>query len=562
MITHMDKSRRDFIRVDEIKVKCNIQIGQIQSLSIQESMGSHTVVEVEAGIEAGSLQLVGNQFNSQPLAIDAIKDGRKIQLFSGVISEIRIDKEAVYDIIHISAYSLSFFMDLEKKCKSYQGDSSVLELIRKVAKEHSFSVLCSAQDKMTEVPFIQYQETDWEFIMRLSTHLHALACVANDYVGKGIYLGNKKHGEPLKLIALNEKWCMNTEYMKRMGFDAKRAIYYEVVTNQVFHLGQNVYYNNEILWPYRIKMFLKQGVLYCTYWLAGELYHVTPACYNPCIKGASLEGTVLERQNEAVKVHLDIDEEQDVNRAHYYPWFPEYGNMVYCMPEKGSKIRLLTVGEDERDAIGIHCVRQNGGACRETQIPSNRWFSTDENKKMTLQPSIIELSGDGGQSKISFQDSTGNSIKSSKEIIIQANGQVTLQGTKVNLNASGEITAIKRELGDPAVVNICYNLDAMGKKTMFSNLEELRIRNISRGGGSHKEQQALLGMSGTGKEEQKKKLQFELQKLLEQEDQKSSYELGICVLNIISAIPQCVDQDKLSRIAMGFRPVIGCMKGD
>ena len=38
-----------------------------------------------------------------------------------------------------------------------------------------------------------------------------------------------------------------------------------------------------------------------------------------------------------------------------------------------------------------------------------------------------------------------------------------MQGTEVVLNAPSEITAVRREVGEPAVVNICHNLDAMGK---------------------------------------------------------------------------------------------------
>ncbi len=552
----------NFISVDEISVSCNFQIGQIKSLSIKEQMGTHTVAEIVAGVEAGSLNIASQQFNSQPLVIDAVKERERTLLFSGIISKIRIDKEAVYDTIYIMAYSLSWFMDLEKKNKSYQGDISILKLIQKICEENSFSFMSSAEDRITEEPFIQYRETDWEFMVRLSTHLHVPVYAANDYEGRGIYLGLRKQGDPVRLNTLNEKWCMNAERNKLMNFDIKKSLYYEVTAGQVFHLGQSIQYNNEILWPFKVDMVLQNGILYCNYKLAGTYYHAMPACYNPHLRGCSLEGTVLERKDEAIKVHLDIDDEQDLDCAHFYPWFPEYGNMVYCMPEEGSKIRLLISGEDERCAIGIHCVRQNGGICRETQIPDNRWFSTDKNKKLTLQPSIIELSGEEGKSKISFQDSVGNSLRSCGNILIQAKGNVVIQGTKVMMNAPGEITAIKRELGDPAVVNICHNLDAMGKQTTFRNLEELKLKNTQARGRDYSGRQILSEEAKAGKEEEKKKLQFELQKLLKQENEKNGYELGASIVNIISAVPQCPRQDKISQIVMGFRPIAGRMKGD
>lgn len=558
----MGNTMGNFIRIDEISVKCNFPIGQIKSLAIQEQMGAHTVAEIVVGIESDSLIAINQQFNSQPIVIDAVKDGEKAMLFSGVISKIRMDRESDYETMYIMAYSLSWLMDLEKKNKSYQGETSVLQLVQRICEENSFSFVCSAEDRVTEEPFIQYRETDWEFLMRLSTHLHVPVFMTNDYEGKEIYFGLQEHGNPIKLNTLNEKWCMDEERAKIMNFDYKKAIYYEVITGQILHLGQKVGYNHEVLWPFQVNMVLQQGMLYCTYKLAGKHYYSIPTCYNPYIKGVALEGTVLERKNETIKVHLDIDEEQDINRAYFYPWLPEHGNMVYCMPEEGSKIRLLITGEDERNAVGIQCVRQNGKICEETQIPDNRWFSTDKNKKLTLQPSVAELSGEEGQSAISLRDSTGGSINSRGEIVIQAKGKIVMQGTKVTLNAPREITAIKRELGAPAVVNICYNLDVTGKQTAFNNLEELRIKNMAKRGRGYGGGQMLSEEAQEGKEEEKKKLRFELQKLLSQEKEANSYELGASIVNIISAIPQSAEQDRFARIALGFRPIAGRMKGE
>lgn len=552
----------NFIRVDEIRVNCNFRIGQLQSLIIQEQMNSHTVCELSAGIESESLITAGQQYDCQPLVIDAVKDGKKILLFSGVIDNICIERDFACETVHIRANSLSWLMDLEKKDRSYQGESSVLKLIRTICKEQSFSLLCSAKDNGIEGAFIQYRETDWEFLKRLSTHLHVPVYVANDYEGRGIYLGLRELGDSVQLKTLNEKWCMDADRAKAVDFDYKKAVYYEVITGQVLHLGQNIRYRNEILWPFQVNMTLRHGMLYCTYKLAGKYYYTVPACFNPYVKGVALEGTVLERKNETIKVHLDIDEEQEIARAHFYPWMPEHGNLVYCMPEEGSRVRLLITGEDERDAIGIQCVRQNGKNCEETQIPSDRWFSTDSNKKLTLQPFMAELSSEEGESKISLCDNVGSSVKSCGDILLQAKGKIIIQGAKVNMNAPNEISIIKRELGEPAVVNICHNLDAIGKQTDFRSIEEMTSQRIAKGGQGYGKGYRLLDEDKEKTEKEWKKLQFELQKLMKQENEKNKYELGTSIVNVISAIPQPAEQDRLARIAAGFRPIAGHMKGE
>ncbi|MDE6847453.1 MAG: phage late control D family protein [Lachnospiraceae bacterium] len=556
------KSENIFIRIDEIQVLCNIQVGQIKSLSIKERMASHTVVEVVAEIEAGSISIAGQEFNGQPLVIVAVKDGERKVLFSGVIGEICIDRESIYETIFIKAQSLSWLMDMEKKNKSYQGDTSILELIQKIGKDNSFSLICSVQDKKTEAPFIQYKETDWEFLVRLSTHLKVPLYVAGGYEGKGLCLGLQTQEAIEELTPLCEKWCMDVERVRKVNFDMKKAVYYEMMGGQILHVGQCVRYNNKILWPFAVDMVLWNGMLHCTSQLGTNDYYIVPTRYNRHIKGAALKAKVLKRQNETIRVHMDIDIEQDVNNAYDYPWFPEHGNMVYCMPEEGSEIQLWIAGEDERRAVGIDCVRQGGGNSGEAQIPANRWFTTDHHKKLILQPSVMELSGEEGQSKISFNDSSGDSIMTLGNMLIQAKGKVVVQGNKVNMAAPKEITAIKRELGEPAVVNICHNLDAMGKQTTFNNLEELKINSVSGKGRNHNVQQQLSQEARETEKEKRKKLQFEMQKLLAQEKEKSSFELGNSIINIISAIPQCAEQDRISQIAMGFRPITGRMKGE
>lgn len=484
-------------------------------------------------------------------------------LFSGVISKIRIEKDSSYDLLYLSAYSLSWLIDLEKKSRSFQEcNKSILELVQSISQENSFHLLCSAEDKAVIKPFIQYEETDWEFLLRLSTHLHAPFIAASDYEDRGIYLGFLEGRVPLELNVSGERWCMDSESIKSANWRTRDAAYYEVETAQILHLGQCVSYKDEILWPYQVRLNLQKGILCCTCRLAGKNHNMFSTVYNPHIKGISLTGTVLERKEEAIKVHLDIDKEQDASRAYLYPWFPEHGNMAYCMPETGSQVRLLIPGEDEQEAIEIHCVRSNGQGCEETQNPGNRWFTTDAKKRMALKPSDIELSTDDGQTGISMQDGIGDMIHSSGEVLIQAKGKVALHGARIELKAPAEITAVKRQLGSPAVVNICHNLDSMGEYSVFTNLDELKADNLVRGSGYSKGNQVkTANLKEDTKEKEKEKLQLKL-KELPAEDKDSTYEFGPSIVKIISSIPQSIEQDRLSQIALGFRPVAGRMKGE
>lgn len=554
----------DDIKSGDLKVRCNIPIGQILALSIKEKIGVHSQAEIKAVIEADSLELSEVECNSQPIRIDSVRAGDRKLLFSGVIRNVLIEKAASYDIITISAYSLSWFMDLERKSRSFQrGGETILKLMQKAGEEYAFSILCSAQDRDTAGPFIQYQETDWEFLLRLSTHLGAQVFVANEYEGRGLYVGFQEESEPVKIDVLHETWGMDPEHIRESGWGELDQTYYEISSRQVLHVGQKAAYENRIVWIHQAEMTLSHGILKCVYLLAEKNYYAVKAGSNPHIKGLSLSGTVLARQGEKVKVHLDIDEEQDIPGAYPYPWKPEYGNLVYCMPEEGERVRLLIPDGDERNGVVINCVRQNGPVCVETQNPADRWFMTKSKKKIGLLPSLIELSDDSGGSGISLRDGAGSMISSSSTVCIQAAGSLKLKGTRVALNAPGEITAVKRQLGNPVVLNICHNLDAIGAHTTFKKLKgpELKTQQMKTSGyGGQMAEADDIDLEKADVE--KEKLKFKLAELLSGDEQEDTYDFGPSILNILSAIPQRIETDKLSRIAMGFRPIAGRMRGN
>ena len=181
---------------------------------------------------------------------------------------------------------------------------------------------------------------------------------------------------------------------------------------------------------------------------------------------------------------------------------------------------------------------------------------------MSFKPSGINFSSNRNQSSISIQDEIGNSIQSNNEIFIQAKGKISIYGTQIELNAPTEVTAIKRQLGSPAIVNLCHNLDSMGENSVFTNLEAKDENSSSIGPGVLTEGTSISNdLREDRKKEVKEKLDLQLKKLSEEED-KRTYELGKSIINVVSSIPQVVEKDKLSQIAAGFRPIAGRMKGE
>lgn len=100
----------NFIRENEIIVKCRFELGKIINLLMKECIGNHTIAHIEAEIKTGGLELANRQLSSQPLIIEVEKDGRQLQLFSGVICRIKMKEAADYETICIEACSLSWLI--------------------------------------------------------------------------------------------------------------------------------------------------------------------------------------------------------------------------------------------------------------------------------------------------------------------------------------------------------------------------------------------------------------------------------------------------------------------
>lgn len=188
---------KNHIAQEKLIVKCNFPIQQIHSLVMKEKTNHHGIVRMVADIETGSLELAENALNGQPIKVCTSERGMENLLFYGVISGIQIIKEVGYDQISLQAYSLSWLMDLERKSRSFQDVQETFAILaERIAEEQSFSLLFSGKDREIQKPLIQYEETNWEFLLRLAAHLGQPVFAAANYEERGIYFGFSKETEP------------------------------------------------------------------------------------------------------------------------------------------------------------------------------------------------------------------------------------------------------------------------------------------------------------------------------------------------------------------------------
>lgn len=119
------------------------------------------------------------------------------------------------------------------------------------------------------------------------------------------------------------------------------------------------------------------------------------------LKGTVLTGKVLKTGQEKVRLHLDIDKEQAEDETYEFLWKPVTGNLLYCMPEEGTKAVLYFGKADESTGTVIYNIRENG--------------ETGENAEIALK------------------DASFLQMKTTNKLSLLAEGKVQLKGKNVML---------------------------------------------------------------------------------------------------------------------------------
>ena len=255
----------------------------------------------------------------------------------------------------------------QKKVQTHMGIASAVT----ADTDHSACIL-PGSDMRTGGTLIQYQETDWRFLKRMASQLGLPLVPDTSYYYPRFYLGLPE-GEKRELgEIISCDLCFDGRYYAVSGkclVDREDFICYDVVTRTSLSLGDRVTYEGRELLVSRKKTELAGGEVIFTYRLAGNSYTWVPWEDNPDYMGMSFVGSIVGTQGEQVEVAFDID--KSAAGGNRYGFAPATGNLMYCMPQKGTKTALYIGNGDEAQGIATGCIRTNGSTCEGTTIESN-----------------------------------------------------------------------------------------------------------------------------------------------------------------------------------------------
>ena len=431
------------IQHESIIIESSIPIGHISELEMNDRLNEHgrlnLNVIIDPEMHSVFLQSVYLGENIQFLA--DLESGSEL-VFSGKIRNVTYEYRKDVIRASIGAMSYSVELDEEKKRRSFQdigmSFGSLLDIvIGKVGARFNWQ---AGGDKDLGKPFIQYDETDWEFAKRLASyfnrpiHVSLLSECADFYFGVRSGVGREIDEATISEQGVSDFYYTNGGYENNVS----RGEYYYLKARhrEPWQIGDFAWYRSRKLIVIETQAVFERGELIFVHTLGGEGYIHRRIVYSDHLIGLGLQGEIRRVEKESIEVQLDIDHDEQVD--YLWDWAPEVGNLNYLMPEVGSRVVLTFSTNDEEDGRATHLLRTNSDSGVYEDI-DNKQIVTAEDKTIGLYPEKLLLAGVGQGVSVELGDQEGIRLESDKSIRMRASKEIQLRGEKVTVLAPSQI---------------------------------------------------------------------------------------------------------------------------
>ncbi|MCL1989643.1 MAG: phage late control D family protein [Defluviitaleaceae bacterium] len=484
------------------QLRTNIeQIADIYDFKIINDINEHATLKLTGILrnEAGS-NFVNQLRNHAPIQLFYKREDRRNWLFCGVITMSKVVFETDVHLVEIEAKSNTYLLDIEQKSRSFQDrNQDVHQLIEAVLVDYEtpFLTIELPHQPINQIR-IQYQETDYQFIKRIAS-LFNQGIVANVQVpsiGLSVGMRQNRHGVEVdfKKVTFSSQLA-KFDHMKRNFIPNLREtdfLVQEGSSYDVLALGQTVALNGDMQMVSKATYQLTQGLVEGHYCLQPFNGAQQMSLYNEALTGTSHPGTVLAVSRDQVKVHLEMDERQDVETAVLLPYSTmaasEDGSGWYFMPQPGDQVRVYLPTHDEDQAFAssaiskhlppaapvVHdasSVQSNGthigvsGAAGAKQVdrlsdPTTRFICSVTGHEIRLTKEGIVMQTADGTAQLTLMNDGNVRLFGQKSIAVTATEDITIRAGRELLISATESIKIECE------ANSSIALDKAGKTTL------------------------------------------------------------------------------------------------
>lgn len=452
-------AQADSITYRELQLDWRFALLRLAEIGIKRSVGEHGRLHFSCVVEESlGEQIIMQIASHEPVAL--VNNVTGDIYFKGLVQKAKLNVIQNVNYIEIDAISYTYLLDIEKKERSFQHVSRSYEaILKEVISAYPEAHFLSKMD--IGVPIeqiaIQYLETDWEFLMRLLSRLSAVLIpeITGDAPRFWVGLADGKM-LPTRHVnyELKKDLLAYREATKQFGQSFTEYDFVQCsFTSNVYHaLGDYLTIAGQTYFISEVSGYLTEGFLQFTYVAKKQQAIRQQLIRNEALIGAAIEGRVIDVANNVVKLHLDIDEKQDVATAKWFGFAAEGNNMFYYMPQLGARGKLYFPSAIEADAIAIQSVRVAPSSPKERaksdekmSNPAIKSFGTDKGKELRLAEDEITITAKKDILHISANDEKGITIETDQSTGIQSDLKIQYKAPKIEIEGSASVDLLAGE---------------------------------------------------------------------------------------------------------------------
>lgn len=411
-----------------------ITVNKLLNVYIEHTVNQHGYATIEAYMdEKLAMEYEARVDEKFDVRIGTSADGQEKCLFWGSFTDIVIAETIDGVMVTISLISKSIDWDIVLESKSFQNTGLYHEdVIRKILGKQA-DIRLEVSDEPIGEMIIQYNETAWDFCLRVASHLNAplLTTIAQNQ--PTVYVGIPNL--PCRRVLSHEE-MMESSAILETGDGS-----FSLATSRYVFVGDEIVYRNITQTVYSIRTDMSTGILVTTIGLRQGDSFAVPIIENAGISGKIFTAQVEGVDKDTVKVHfIDIDAEYDAESTITLPYATAYsssdGSGFYCMPKKDDYVRVFFPSSDESKAFAASSVSLNSAE----EVTYKQWTGPN-GKQILLGDDFIKITNDATNSSVCIMmNGDGIEIKSDKNITIQAQNNLTLMSNnKVVISAENDI---------------------------------------------------------------------------------------------------------------------------
>lgn len=384
----------------EIVLDKILAIDSVKQFSFQHYPNQHPKANICAYLKKNTeIEKVFDKMEKKIISVLYKKGEKEKKIFTGYVENIKIVQQGLeYYELKLELIGVSSVLDFEKKEKSFQNTENTHRQIVDKVLHNTYNppiVWKDNNEQKIGMPVIQYKETDWEFIKRMASiyHVPVITNLTSEKVVLSAGVSEKEAGNlEMKHYGIGVSKKYYELGGSACGLSKKLFRYYRVETKKMFRLGDSIEFNGETCYISGVQALLKGAELIYTYTIGSKALFYIKTISNRKLIGQTILGTVLETKKETLKLDLHLkQDEHKKEEAYSYDWKPESGNLLYCMPKKGTKVSLYFGDSNEASAIVVNCIRTNGKTSKYMDNPKEKYFTTEDGLSMKLKMDEIDF---------------------------------------------------------------------------------------------------------------------------------------------------------------------------